>query len=58
VEQVENVSGTEDKEEELDQIVKDHEKMLIKYKWNMQDVWVTIRRPKIRIMDTEEGEEK
>jgi hypothetical protein len=34
VEQVENVSGAEDKEE-LDQIVKDHEKMLIKHKWNM-----------------------
>jgi hypothetical protein len=35
--QVENrVSVTEDKVEELDQIFKD-EKMLRKYKWNMQD---------------------
>jgi DNA-binding protein H-NS len=37
VEQVENrVSGTEDKVEELDQTIKDHEKMLRKYEWNMQ----------------------
>jgi hypothetical protein len=35
--QVENrVSGTEDKVEELDQTVKDHERMLRKYEWNMQ----------------------
>jgi hypothetical protein len=39
VEQVENrVSGMEDKVEELDQTVKDHERMLRKYKWNMQDI--------------------
>jgi hypothetical protein len=39
VEQVENrVSGTEDKVEELEQTVKDHERMLRKYKWNMQDI--------------------
>jgi hypothetical protein len=36
VEQAENtVSGTEDRVEELDQKVKDHEKMLRKYEWNM-----------------------
>jgi uncharacterized coiled-coil protein SlyX len=46
VEQVESrVSGTEDNVEELDQTIKDHEKMLRKYEWNMQDVWNTIRRP-------------
>jgi uncharacterized coiled-coil protein SlyX len=39
VEQVENrVSGKEDKVEELEQTVKDHERMLRKYKWNMQDI--------------------
>jgi hypothetical protein len=39
VEQIENrVSGMEDKVEELDQTVKDHERMLRKYKWNMQDI--------------------
>jgi hypothetical protein len=32
------VSGTDDKIEELDQIVQDYEKMLRKYKWNMQDI--------------------
>jgi hypothetical protein len=33
---VENrVLGTEDKGEELDQTVKDHERMIRKYKWNM-----------------------
>jgi hypothetical protein len=38
VEQVENrVSGTEDKVEEFDQTVK-YERMLRKYKWNMQDI--------------------
>jgi hypothetical protein len=36
VKQAENrVSGTEDRVEELDQTVKDHEKMLRKYEWNM-----------------------
>jgi hypothetical protein len=36
VEHVENrVSGTKDKVEELDQTVKDHERMLRKYKWNI-----------------------
>jgi hypothetical protein len=35
LEQVENrVSGAEDKVEELDQTIKDHEKMLRKYEWN------------------------
>jgi ferritin-like metal-binding protein YciE len=39
VEQIEKrVSGTKDKVEELDQTVKDHEKMLRKYEWNMQDI--------------------
>jgi hypothetical protein len=36
VEQVENrISGTEDKVEELDQTIKDHERMLRKYELNM-----------------------
>jgi hypothetical protein len=40
VEQVENrVPGTEYKEDELDQTVKDHERMLKKCEWNMQDIW-------------------
>jgi uncharacterized coiled-coil protein SlyX len=34
--QLENrVSGMEDKVEELDQTVKNHERMLRKYEWNM-----------------------
>jgi hypothetical protein len=45
VEQVENkVSGMEDKVEELDQIVKDHERMLGKYEWNVQDIWDPMKR--------------
>jgi hypothetical protein len=32
------VLGTKDKVEELDQTVKDHEKMLRKYEWNIQDI--------------------
>jgi uncharacterized coiled-coil protein SlyX len=48
VEQVENrISGTEDKVEELDQTVKDHERMLRKYKWNMQAIWDTMKRPNL-----------
>jgi hypothetical protein len=48
VEQVENrVSGTEDKVEELDQMVKGYERMLRKYKWNMQDIWDTMKRPNL-----------
>jgi chaperonin cofactor prefoldin len=43
VDQVENrVSRMEDKEEKLDQTVKDHERMLRK-KWNMKDIWGTIK---------------
>jgi DNA repair ATPase RecN len=57
VDQDENrVSGTEDKVVELDQIIKDHERMLRKYKWNMEDIWDTMKRPNIQIMSVE-GEE-
>jgi methyl-accepting chemotaxis protein len=52
VEQAENrVSGTEDR---VARIVKDHEKMLRKYEWNMQDIWDTMKRPNLRIMGVEE----
>jgi hypothetical protein len=34
----------EDKVEELDQKVKDHERMLRKYEWNMQDICETMER--------------
>jgi hypothetical protein len=58
VEQVENrTSGTEDKVEELDQAVKNHEKILRKYEWNMQDIWDTMKRPNLHIMGIEQGEE-
>jgi flagellar assembly factor FliW len=41
VEQVKNrVSGTKDKAEELDQIVKNPDKMLKKYERNLQQVWI------------------
>jgi hypothetical protein len=56
--QVENrVSETENKVEELDQTEKDHKRMLTKYEWNMQDIWDTMKRPNLWIMDIEEGEE-
>jgi uncharacterized coiled-coil protein SlyX len=58
VEQVENrVSGTKGKVEELDQIVKEHEKILRKYEWDMQDIWDTMKRPDLLTMGIEEGEE-
>jgi hypothetical protein len=58
VEQVENkVPGTKDKVEELDQTVKDYERMLRKYEQNMQDIWDTIKRPNLQIMGVEEGKE-
>jgi uncharacterized coiled-coil protein SlyX len=41
------VSGMEDKIEELYQSVKDHEKLLRKYEWNMQYLWDTIKRPNL-----------
>jgi hypothetical protein len=48
VEQVKNrVSGMEDKVEELDQTVNDHERMLRKHEWNMQGIWDTIKRPNL-----------
>jgi hypothetical protein len=48
VEQTENrASGTEDNVEELDQTVKDHERMLRKYEWNIQDIWDTMKRPNL-----------
>jgi hypothetical protein len=47
VKQNENrISGTEDKVE-IDQTVKEHEKMLRKYEWNMQDISETIKRPNL-----------
>jgi hypothetical protein len=56
-EQVENrVSGTKDKVEELDQTAKDHERMLRKHKWNMQDIWDTMKRPILQIMGVKEGD--
>jgi hypothetical protein len=55
--QAENkVSGTEHRVE-LDQIVKDHEKMLRKYEWYLQDIWDTMKRSNLRILGIEEGEE-
>jgi hypothetical protein len=57
VEQVENiVSGKEDKVEELDQIVKDHKRVLRKYEWDMQATWDIMKRPNLQIMGVE-GEE-
>jgi hypothetical protein len=47
----------EDKVKELDQTVKDHERMLRKYEWNMQDIWYIMKKPNVWIMDVEEGEE-
>jgi hypothetical protein len=31
--------------------------MLRKYEWNMQDTWETMKRPNLRIIGVEEGEE-
>jgi uncharacterized coiled-coil protein SlyX len=51
------VSRTEDKVENLDQTVKDHERMLWKYEWQMQDICDTMKRQNLQIMGIEEGEE-
>jgi hypothetical protein len=40
----------EDKVEELDQTVKDHERMLSKYGWNIQDIWNTMKSPNVQMM--------
>jgi hypothetical protein len=47
----------EDKVKELEQTVKDHERMLRKHKWNMQDIWDTMKRPNLQISGIEEGKE-
>jgi uncharacterized coiled-coil protein SlyX len=48
VEQVENrVSGTEDKVEKLGRTVKEHEKILRKHEWGMQDISDTMKRPNV-----------
>jgi hypothetical protein len=48
VEKVENrASGMEDKVEELDQAVKDLERMLRKCEWNMQLFWDTLKSPNL-----------
>jgi Zn-finger domain-containing protein len=47
VEQVENRVEWKTKREELDQTAKDHERMLRKYEWNMNDVWDTMKRPNL-----------
>jgi hypothetical protein len=57
VEEVENSVKNRDKVEELDQTIKDYEKMLRKYEWNMQDIWDTMKRSNLQIMGIEEGEE-
>jgi uncharacterized coiled-coil protein SlyX len=44
------VSETEDKVEELDKTIKDHERKLIKYEWNMEDIWDTMKRLNVQIM--------
>jgi hypothetical protein len=46
----------EDKVEELDQTVKDHERTLRKYEWKMQYIWDTMRNSNLQIMGVE-GEE-
>jgi uncharacterized coiled-coil protein SlyX len=40
----------EDKVEELNQSVKDQEKILRKYEWNMRDFCDTLKGPNIQIM--------
>jgi hypothetical protein len=48
VEQVVNrVSGIEDKVEELEKTVKDHERMIRKYECNMPDIWDIMERPNL-----------
>jgi hypothetical protein len=46
----------EDKVEELQYSDKDKEKILLKYKQYMQDLWETIKRPNLQIVGIEEGE--
>jgi hypothetical protein len=48
-EQIKNrVSETEDKAEELDQTVKEKEKILRKHEWNMQDISGIMQRPNLQ----------
>jgi hypothetical protein len=49
------VSGREDRV--LDHTVKDHERMLREYEWNIPDIWEAMKRPNLQIISVEEGEE-
>jgi hypothetical protein len=40
-------SEMEDKVEEQDKTVRDHERKLRKYEWNMQDIWDTMKGPNL-----------
>jgi uncharacterized coiled-coil protein SlyX len=44
------VSGMEDKLEELNQTIKENERMQRKYEWNMQNIRDTMKRLNLRIM--------
>jgi hypothetical protein len=57
IEQVENrVSGSEDDVEELSIINQTMTKKIIrKYEWDLQDLWHSINRPNLHIMDVEEA---
>jgi hypothetical protein len=46
----------EAKVEKLHQTVKDHERRLRKYEWDMQDIWDTMKSPNLQIMGVEEEE--
>jgi hypothetical protein len=47
----------EDKAEELDQRVRDHERKLRKHEWSMQNIWDTMKILNLQIMGVEERQE-
>jgi hypothetical protein len=51
------VKQIENRVSEMEGIVKDHERMLRKYEWNMQDIWEIKKRQNLSVMGVEEGEE-
>ena len=53
----ERISGTEDTIEEIDSLVKANIKSNKFLTQNIQEIWDTMKRPNLRRMETEEGEE-
>ena len=54
----ERISDTEDTIEEINALIKEQNKSNKFLTQNIQEIWDTVRRPNLRIIGVEEGEDK